>query len=257
MEDEFYTAINTISRFLALRNLEKLTQDHLQKMYGLDKVAVLVVFGNDLPYVPAVACQAYQAGLCDYLLMCGGVGHSTEILKKKLSGNPLYANCNLQGGEGEIFAEIARKIHRIPADRILVENRSANCSENGQFALQVLRERGIGYPTMVLLQDPLLQYRSYISMKQYLPEETLLISYAPFIPEMNRKLEFDSGIEDLWSKERFYELLMGEIWRLRDDEKGYGPQGKNYFEHVDIPHQVETSYELLLEPLKKYLGRCG
>ncbi|CUH97822.1 hypothetical protein P22_3968 [Propionispora sp. 2/2-37] len=61
----------------------------------------------------------------------------------------------------------------------------------------------------------------------------------------------------MWSKERFYELLMGEIWRLRDDEKGYGPQGKNYFGHVDIPYQVEFSYELLMEPLKKYLGRCG
>ncbi len=254
--NELQLAINTVSRFLALRSLKKLTKDNLRKAYGIDKVDVLAVFGNDLPYIPEVACHSFHAGLCDYLIMCGGIGHSTEILKRKMRRIPFYANCDLRGAESDLFAEIATKVHHIPADQILVENQSTNCSENGLFAIRVLKERGIAHRTILLMQDPLMQYRSYVSMKRHLPKEATLISYAPFIPELNCNLDFDGTIENLWSKERFYELLVGEIWRLRDDVNGYGPRGKNYFDHLDIPSDVEKSYEILTALLKDHMGRC-
>ncbi|MGN1179681.1 MAG: hypothetical protein ACI4SD_00600 [Suilimivivens sp.] len=38
---------------------------------------------------------------------------------------------------------------------------------------------------------------------------------------------------------------MGEIPRLRDNEDGYGPKGKNYIAHVDIPVEVESAFEKL------------
>ena len=37
-------------------------------------------------------------------------------------------------------------------------------------------------------------------------------------------------------------LLMGEIPRLSDDENGYGPKGKDYIAHVDIPEKVEQAF---------------
>lgn len=36
---------------------------------------------------------------------------------------------------------------------------------------------------------------------------------------------------------------MGEIPRLQDDENGYGPKGKNFIAHVDIPETVQEACE--------------
>ena len=46
----------------------------------------------------------------------------------------------------------------------------------------------------------------------------------------------------MWSMERYITLLMGEIPRLRDDANGYGPRGKNYLAHLDIPAAVNEAF---------------
>ncbi|GAD98582.1 hypothetical protein NECHADRAFT_86480 [Paecilomyces variotii No. 5] len=51
--------------------------------------------------------------------------------------------------------------------------------------------------------------------------------------------------EGLWDFERFYDLIMGEIPRVRDDERGYGPKGKGFITHVDVPSDVEEAWERL------------
>lgn len=40
---------------------------------------------------------------------------------------------------------------------------------------------------------------------------------------------------------------MGEIPRLSDNVDGYGPIGKNYIDHVDIPNEVEKAFVELKE----------
>jgi hypothetical protein len=40
---------------------------------------------------------------------------------------------------------------------------------------------------------------------------------------------------------------MGEVPRLRDDATGYGPRGRGYIAHVDVPDDVEAAYAELLE----------
>jgi hypothetical protein len=37
--------------------------------------------------------------------------------------------------------------------------------------------------------------------------------------------------------------MMGKIPRLLDDVNGYGPNGKNYIAHVDIPVNVMRAFE--------------
>ena len=38
---------------------------------------------------------------------------------------------------------------------------------------------------------------------------------------------------------------MGEVPRLRDDRYGYGPVGKGFIAHVDIPENVEKAFSEL------------
>lgn len=52
-------------------------------------------------------------------------------------------------------------------------------------------------------------------------------------------------IHGMWESDRYINLLMGEIPRLRDDENGYGPAGKGFIAHVDIPENVEKAFSEL------------
>ena len=46
----------------------------------------------------------------------------------------------------------------------------------------------------------------------------------------------------MWDIERYISLLMGEIPRLSDDENGYGPKGKGFIAHVEIPTEVRKAF---------------
>ena len=49
-----------------------------------------------------------------------------------------------------------------------------------------------------------------------------------------------------WPHERWVALVMGEVPRLRDDADGYGPRGRGFQAHVDVPPEVEAAYAALL-----------
>ncbi len=39
---------------------------------------------------------------------------------------------------------------------------------------------------------------------------------------------------------------MGEVPRLRDDTEGYGPRGRDFIAHVDVPEDVDIAYQASL-----------
>jgi uncharacterized SAM-binding protein YcdF (DUF218 family) len=249
-------AANQVTEFLALRDISRLTPAALESCYPFSCADVLMVLGSDLPEIVRIACHAWHNNVGRYLLFCGGKGHSTENLKRKIAEILNTAVEALPETEAELYAMLAEKKYGIPPEAILIENRSTNTSENGRFGLQVLTENQIGHRSVILIQDPLLQYRSYVSVKRYMPADTALISYAPFIPQLDETGCLTPKISYPWKEQRFFELMFGEVQRLRDDENGYGPNGTGYFEHVDIPEQVESSYAVLMAELPQYTTRC-
>jgi hypothetical protein len=71
-------------------------------------------------------------------------------------------------------------------------------------------------------------------------------SYKVKVEVKNKKLVIEpAGIWGMWDIERYISLLMGEIPRLLDDANGYGPTGKNYIAHVDIPVNALKAFEEL------------
>lgn len=49
----------------------------------------------------------------------------------------------------------------------------------------------------------------------------------------------------MWTMKHYISLLLGEIPRLRDDENGYGPLGKDFIAHVDIRLEVVSAFDYL------------
>ena len=241
-------AVNEIAAFLAVRDLDNLDYQALEKVAGLKKVDVLVLLGNSIPYTIQCAATAYKNNLCDRILINGGIGHSTEILRQQIRKNEKFANIEVADrAEGDIFFDIMTKIHHIPEDKILVENKSTNCGDNAFKAIALLDQLNIKYRALLLIQDPTMQLRTYASFLKYTENQHVqILNYAPFVPVVDHNLKLiNKDINGIWNEQRYLELIMGEIPRLKDDVNGYGPCGKKYIAHVDMPQQIEAQYHKL------------
>ena len=142
--------------------------------------------------------------------------------------------------EAEIFQAYLEYRYGRKAD--LLERESTNCGNNITYLLKV------PYQRIILTQDAAMQRRMDATLRKYAGEEIAIINYAAYqakVVERDSKLAFDREIWGMWSMERYLTLLMGEISRLSDTPEGYGPSGKGYIAHVEIPEEVETAFTQL------------
>jgi uncharacterized SAM-binding protein YcdF (DUF218 family) len=253
--------INRIARFLAVRDINDLEYIELEKIFGIKKVDILVLLGNSIPYTIECAVNAYKNNLCDKILINGGIGHSTELLRNEIRKDSRLNFIDVENkAEADIFYEIMTKIYNVDSDKIIIENKSTNCGDNAKKAVELLKELSISYNSLLLIQDPIMQLRTYASFLKYVDIKNVkIINYSPFIPSINCDLILNNkGINGIWNEQRYFELIMGEIPRLKDDENGYGPNGKNFIAHIDIPIEIEKDYEVLKNLVcnNKFSARC-
>lgn len=261
-EKEIHHYINEISKFLAVRDIAKLDSVELEKAFGIRKVDVLILLGNSIPYTIKCAVEAYKNNLCDRILINGGIGHSTEILREQIRKDEKFNCIQVENrAEADIFFDIMTKIYDVPENKIIVENQSTNCGDNALKAVNLLKKLDISYSSLLLVQDPTMQLRTYASFKKHVDNKDVkIINYAPFIPAINSDLKLTNrDIDGIWDEKRYLELIMGEIPRLRDDINGYGPCGKNFIFHVDVPNEIEEYYNKLKVLIEDddLDGRCG
>lgn len=218
----------------------------------LARLDAIVLLGNQVLATLIVACTLAQQAPQAKLLFSGGVGHATGLLFENLRNSP-WNRLVLDGSiretlaEAEMYAATARRVFFLPEERLLVEKRSRNAGENARFSLEMLKAEGRA-GTVLILQDPTMQRRSVLTWGRAAETagvRTCAASHAVFVP---RAEPGKDGLPRLtqsqgsWTVERFLGLVLGEIGRLRDDEDGYGPRGRGFLPHVDIPEAVWESY---------------
>lgn len=235
--------INVIGRFLAIR-------DEVP-----DKVDAVILLGSSLISHLEMVSAMYYLGRFKKLFIVGGIGHSTKFLYENLEAYmPFGKYLDKNQSEADIYSEILKSFYQIPAESIIIENQSTNCGNNAAYAYEIACDHGLLYKQILLIQDPTMQRRSHASfLKEWKTEQVTFLNYAPIIPELamrcNGQAYFMEPLNPPWTIERYVELVMGEIPRLRDDTNGYGPKGAGYIAHVDIPNKVEQAYQFLKESL--------
>jgi uncharacterized SAM-binding protein YcdF (DUF218 family) len=254
-EPEIADDLNLLASFLAANDFPdlQLTPATVDFVLGTPVADVLVLLGNSVLHTSDAAFAAMKRGVAKRLLIVGGRGHSTGLLYESLAGHPRYRDIEPQGrSEAELLAEIATQFHHIDSSLILLETESTNCGENAASSLRTLIAAAVSATTLILVQDPTMQRRSAASFRKVWVEATLdlkLANFPSFIPrvEANRKdLSFaESQPSGLWTMQRFISLVLGEIPRLRDDTHGYGPNGRGFIGHVDIPASVLSAHARL------------
>ncbi len=202
-------------------------------------VDLVVLMGSAVLESVEVAAAVYHAGRAPKILVSGGVGHSTAHLEEAVRRRGLEVDV---GGrpESHVFRDLLIRSYDVPPEAIAVEDRSANCGENADFT-----RRMIDRPSrLLLIQDPTMQRRTHACFERSFNEGTFLISRAPLVPHIAPEhVSAGPGLPEIWSRSRFTSLILGEIRRLRDDADGYGPRGRNFIDHVDIPVPVLAAYE--------------
>lgn len=243
LPEKTLSAANLLGKWLARNDFSMRPQP--------EDYELVVLAGNAVMPAIDAACQL-AAQENKTLLISGGIGHSTTFLYAAIAQHPRYNTLRTTGlSEAKILAEIAYQFWQVPRERILVEDASTNCGENARFTRQMLDAQDIAVKQGVVVQDPTMQRRTMATFEhvwQDSPQQPCWRSYPGCQPELyngENGPAFKGDATGLWPVERYLSLILGELPRLRDDAQGYGPQGKNFIAHVDIPQAVETAWQQL------------
>jgi len=147
----------------------------------------------------------------------------------------------------------------IDRSRILTETASTNCGENALFSRRALEAGARRIQTAILVQDPTMQRRSHAAFEHVWRDAPVTLlscpTFVPIVRSEGEQLSFENrGMAGLWPMERFVSLILGEIPRLRDDESGYGPKGRGFIAHVDVPGGVLAAFSRLADHFHGLVG---
>ncbi|WFN96878.1 YdcF family protein [Edwardsiella ictaluri] len=245
--------INLIARFLACDVFAGARP-------AVGSADLLVLLGNALLPTAWRSFDAVRAGVAPRLLIAGGIGHSTPLLYQALADEPAASGLATAGqAEAPLLAALALRQGVLVPSQIWLESASTNCGENARFARALLQEKGATPSRLLLVQDPLMQRRTLATFLRVWQDRPTVqfASWPTFVPRLERSADgvtIAGAPGALWPLERFMSLLLGEIPRLRDDERGYGPRGRDFIAHVTIPDTVEAAFTRVAASLG---GRYG
>ena len=276
------SSMNILGAFCGKRDVPALTRACLKEKYGFDRADVMVLFGASILAGGEVLAAAMREGIAGTYVIVGGAGHTTPVLREKM--HAAFPEIRTEGRpEAEIFDEYIRLRCGLRADYL--ETESTNCGNNITNLLALLEKERIPVKSIILCQNAAMQRRMEAGLLLHRPDLTV-INYAVYSARLEEGQEypcaslsagtgrpavpaagagevpfpaggaatgiaggprFAEAIWGMWDVEHYAKLLLGEIARLRDDGNGYGPKGKGFIAHVDIPQEVEAAFEELSE----------
>ena len=186
--------------------------------HELAKSDCILALGSHDLRVADRAAELYLQGWAPLVIMSGGLGNFTQNMWTE--------------SEADKFAAIA--IERgVPANAILIENRSTNTGENILLTQQLLAKKGLDPQNFILVQKPYMERRSYATFKKQWPDKNLLVT-SPQIP-------FDEYATNDIPLERVINIMIGDLQRIRL----YPARGFQIYQ--EIPTEIWDAYERLVQ----------
>lgn len=251
-------AANTIERWCAVRDLSALEPEPVYRAFGDDCVDLMVTFGGGVVEGADVLAYAMHNGVAHRYAVVGGIGHSTWGLRNFMQGyvrthggvgESDFAGLDSEHApEAEMLAAYLRHEYGVEPDWL--ETRSTNCGNNIAFLLDLLEEKGYVPQTLILSQDAVMQRRMVATLARQVRDRSRfagmrVASYAYYDVKLtwqNGELAYEDPVpHGMWPLGEYLGLLVAEVQRLTDDANGYGPRGRDFIVHVDVPDEVRTA----------------
>lgn len=186
--------------------------------HDLKKSDCILALGSNDIRVAEHAVKLFHEGWAPLLIFSGKSGELTKGL----------FDCP----EAEYFSKIAVKMG-VPRSKILIEANSTNTGENIQFTRNLLSEKGINPNSLILVQKPFMERRTYATFKKHWPEKDIILS--------TQNISFSQYPNHFLSKEHVINVMVGDLQRIKEyPSKGFQiPQ--------TIPERVWEAYKDLVE----------
>lgn len=166
------------------------------------------------------AAELFLEGYGDRLIFSGGVGRLTQGRFAK--------------PEAEVFADIALEMG-VPAEKLVVENRSTNTGENVRFVWDLLRESNVEVRSFVLVQKPYMERRTYATFKKQWPDSDTAITVT------SPQLDWAEYPDANNPRELITNIMVGDLVRIREYP------AKGFQIHQDIPDHVWEAGQRLIK----------
>ncbi|SEH33613.1 ElyC/SanA/YdcF family protein [Selenomonas sp. KH1T6] len=234
-------AINILGNFCGPRDIDELTTAALQDKYHFPRVDAAVLFGGSILTGGEVFAEIMKKQLAEKYVIVGGAGHTTETLREKMAAS-LGREVSPCSCEAELFNEYLQEKHGLSVDYL--EKESTNCGNNITFLLALLEKEKLSHDSVLMVQDATMQRRMEAGWRHH-AGGGLVVNYAAYSVKITvgeKGLAYEEEPDGMWDMDRYVELLMGDAQRLQDAPDGYGPKGKNFIAHVDMPPEVREAF---------------
>jgi len=192
-----------------------------QLNHPLAKSDLILVLCSHDTVVAERGAQLFLEGWAPVIVFSGGLG----VITRHLWHDP----------EAERFARIAVQMG-VPPDRILIESRSTNTGENVLFTRQLLAQRGIEPDSLILVQKPYMERRTFATFNKVWPGKRVVVTSPQF--SMDDYLRRYSN--DALSADDVISIMVGDLQRIRE----YPARGFQIPQ--EIPDDVWEAYEELV-----------
>jgi uncharacterized SAM-binding protein YcdF (DUF218 family) len=199
-------------------SLAQILWDYLHVNHIPEKSDCILALGSHDLRVADRAAELYLEGLAPLLILSGGLGNFTRNMWTQT--------------EADRFAEIAIK-KGVPAEAILIENKSSNTGENILFTQKLLEEKGLNPQRFIVVQKPYMERRSYATFKKHWPDKALIVT--------SPQISFEEYPTAEIPVERVINIMVGDLQRI----KIYPQKGFQIYQ--PIPREVWDACERLIE----------
>ena len=237
-------AVNILGNFCGPRDIDELTTAALEAKYHIPRLDLAVLFGGSILAGGDAFAEIMKNQLAEKYVIVGGAGHTTETLRKKMAAC-LGRDVSSDACEAELFNEYLQEKHGLSADYL--EKESTNCGNNITFLLSLLEKEKLPHDSVLMVQDATMQRRMEAGWRHH-AGAGLVVNYAAYkvkVTGNEKGLAYEGVPAGMWDMDRYVELLMGDAQRLQDTPDGYGPKGKNFIAHVNMPFEVKEAFRYL------------
>ncbi|MFA7191718.1 MAG: YdcF family protein [Candidatus Paceibacterota bacterium] len=189
----------------------KIIWDYMLMHQDLKPVDAIFVLGSTDLRVAERAAYLYLQGHAPFIICSGGFGKISKFNRP----------------EAVEFSDVIIEMG-VPADKILIEDKASNTGENILFTKKILEEKNIKLNSIIAVQKPYMERRTFATIKKQWPEIDLLVT-SPLV-----------SYEE-WGNQDFIEVMVGDLERIKEYPK------LGFQIEQDIPDDVWQAHDELVK----------
>ena len=200
-----------------IRQAAQIVWDYHLLGHTLEKADLIFVLGSHDLRVAEHAADLFHRGLAPHVVLSGGLGRLTGGIWSR--------------PEAEMFAEVMLA-RGVPESVLALECRSTNTGENVRFTRQLITERGIEVKSVIAVQKPYMERRTFATIRKQWPEVALQVS--------SPSLDFAAYCNSTIPVQEVVDVMVGDLQRIMEY-----PQSGFMIPQL-VTDDVRRAYEILV-----------